>query len=80
MSKLSTGAHTRVHHQERVQSDVLMENAGIKGWLFSRLCDSSSTNSQGYEGKHITLAYLLRDQEDTRFHLFVLTFRTRSKV
>ena len=74
------GAHTGVHHQKSVESDVSMENASIKCWLLSRLCGKSSTNNPGKVVKHIGPPYLLRDQEDTRFYLFVLTFRTSSKV
>ena len=57
-----------------------MENAGVKCWSLSRLCDNSSRTTQGKEGKYIAPPYLLRNQEDTGFYLSVLAFRTSSKV
>jgi len=74
LCKVSTGTHTGVHHQESVESGVLMKNAGVKCWTLSGLYDDSSRTTHGKEEKGNALPYLLRDQEDTRFYLLVLAF------
>ena len=51
--KVPTG-HTRVHHQEGVESDIFVKNAGVKGWLLSGLRDVSSMKSGGNISRCLT--------------------------